>query len=50
MHDYMEKWTRGGISDKFCWWAISTHSNFEVEEIIYQLPVQFIEEKYGPKL
>lgn len=50
MRDYIDKWAHGGVSDKFCWWAISTHLELEVEEVIDRLIVEFVEAKYGPKL
>lgn len=49
MRDYIDKWAHGGVSDKFCWWAISTHLELEVEEVIDRLIVEFVEAKYGPK-
>ncbi|CAO4369885.1 unnamed protein product [Caenorhabditis nigoni] len=49
MNDFMRRWQNGQISEKFCWWAISTVMDVEVEEVIDQLDVIFVEEKYGPK-
>ncbi|CAL2037419.1 unnamed protein product [Caenorhabditis brenneri] len=49
MNQFIDKWSNGGVSDKFCWWAISTHCHVEVEEVIDQLPITYVGEKYGPK-
>lgn len=49
MNQFVDRWAQGKISEKFCWWAISTHFDVEVEEVIDQLPIEYVEEKYGPK-
>uniref|UniRef100_A0A1I7T2H3 F-box domain-containing protein n=2 Tax=Caenorhabditis tropicalis TaxID=1561998 RepID=A0A1I7T2H3_9PELO len=49
INSFIGKWSRGEISKNFCWFAISTHLDIEIEEVIDQLPIVFAGEKFGPK-